>query len=264
MPIIPIVADMAHFNPVNFTEMKAAGIVGVIHKAKQGISVKDPKYTVRMNSADELGLLTGAYDFSTHDNVAMDVADFIKYANLGSKRVAMLDFEDNTQSEMTGDMAWEWLDRVQQITGRAAVMYGGNRIREQIDHQSSKWIDMAKTVRLFQCRYIKGQPADNAALFRAVPPIAPWTGNFLIQYAADGAGPQPHTVSGLQNGADLDAFNGTPEELAAQWSGAAPGAAAPVTAAAAPSIAPSAAPAQSRTDVMMAEIKALLASHGII
>lgn len=215
-----MVADLAHFNPVNFAELKDAGIRGVIHKARQGIGYGDPMYGRRMAAAKTAGLLWGAYDFATGDPVAANATAFLSFANLGAADLAVLDFEDNTASQMSGDQAYEWLDRVAQKLGRAPAIYGGNRIREQIKPDDPKWIDMAKVVRQWQCRYVKLAPADNADLFRIVPPIPPWTATFLIQYTGDGVGPTPHTVPGLQNGADLDAFDGTPDQLAAAWAGA--------------------------------------------
>lgn len=219
--IVPTVADMAHFNPVNFTELKQAGFVGVIHKARQGIAVSDPKYPSRMAAAKTAGLRWGAYDFATHDDVAANVDEFLAYARLSPMDSAWLDFEDNAHSPMSGDQAHEFLDRVTQKIGRPCGIYGGNRIREHINPHDPKWIDMAKVAPLWQCRYIRQQPDNNAELFRVIPPIPPWTKNFLIQYAADGVGPRPHTAPGLQNGADLNAFNGTADELSAQWAGVA-------------------------------------------
>ncbi len=220
MAIIPLVADIAHFNPVNFSELKEAGFVGVIHKARQGVAVGDPKYAARMAAAKNAGLRWGAYDFATHDDVAANVAAFLAYARLDDADSAWLDFEDNAHSQMTGEQAYEFLDRVAQERGRACGIYGGNRIREQVKPHSAKWIDMAAVAPLWQCRYIGSQPADNAELFRRVPPIPPWTSIFLLQYTGDGVGPRPHSAPGLQNGADLNAFNGAAAELAATWSGA--------------------------------------------
>lgn len=223
MPIIPNVADMAHFNPVNFTEIVAAGIWGIIHKARQGIGYGDPMYARRQSAAQEAGVLWGAYDFATQDDPVANAEAFLAYASLGPNDAAVLDFEDNVHSQMTADQAWIWLDHVAQKTGRAPMLYGGNRPREQIDHQAAKWIDMAKTVRLWQCRYIHSQPDDNAALFKAIAPIPPWTENFGIQYTGDGVGPRPHTVTGLENGADLNVFmpRATKSVLLAAWPGAA-------------------------------------------
>jgi lysozyme len=219
MPIVPAVADMNHANSVNFTDLAAAGIWGVIHKARQGTGYGDPAYLARQSLAKGAGLLWGAYDFATGDNVASNVGDFLAYAKLGPQDSAWLDFEDNTESEMSGDQAYEFLDRVSQELGRACGIYGGNRIREQIDPQSAKWIEMAKVAPLWQCRYINSQPPDVGSLFKAIPPLPPWTVNTLIQFTGDGVGPMPHTVQGLENGADLNAFNGSRDQLKATWPG---------------------------------------------
>ena len=121
MAIVPLVADVAHFNPVNFSELKAAGFVGVIHKARQGIAVGDPKYVARMAAARDAGLRWGAYDFATHDDVAANVAAFLDYARLDDADSAWLDFEDNAHSQMTDEQAYEFLDRVAQKRGRPAA-----------------------------------------------------------------------------------------------------------------------------------------------
>jgi GH25 family lysozyme M1 (1,4-beta-N-acetylmuramidase) len=157
--------------------------------------------------------------YATHDNVAANVTAFLATAAPGPQTGLWLDFEDNTQSQMTGDQAYEFLDRVNEQTGRACGIYGGNRIRQQIDPQAAKWIDMAKIAPLWQARYINGQPTDNDKLFAAIRPIPPWTANTFIQYTGDGAGPKPHTVQGLENGADLNVFRGTRDQLAAIWPG---------------------------------------------
>ena len=133
--------------------------------------------------------------------------------------LAALDFEDNSQSEMSANQAYEFLDRVNQARGTACVLYGGNRVREQIDPQQAKWVDMSKVTPLWQCRYIGLQPSDNEELFKSISPIPPWTSNFLLQYTGDGLGPLPHSVPGLENGADLNAFNGDREALTKAWPG---------------------------------------------
>jgi hypothetical protein len=43
----------------------------------------------------------------------------------------------------------------------------------------------------------------------------------LLQYTGDGVGPLPHTAPGLENGADLNAFDGTDDALRAAWAGGA-------------------------------------------
>lgn len=224
MPIIPVVADMNHANSVNFTKIKAAGIWGIIHKARQGIGFGDPAYASRRAAAEQLGLLWGAYDFATHDNVAENVKDFLDTAKPYANTLMALDFEDNTKSEMTGAQALEFLDRVNQTLGRATWLYGGNRIREQIDHQDARWIDAAEVTPLWLCQYKSGISRNGALglgdLDKRINVPPPWRAYKLLQYTGDGVGPLPHTVPGLEDGADLNAFHGNRDDLAAIWPGA--------------------------------------------
>jgi lysozyme len=219
MSIEPVIVDLYHGNSVNFAKLKAAGIWGVIHKAAQGVRLRDWAYASRRAIAEQLGFLWGAYDFSTGDNVQDNVKEFIQAANPGPQTSMWLDFENNVASEMSADQAYEFLDTVSQKLGRACGIYGGNRIREKIPQHDPRWIDMAKVTPLWQARYIRGQPADTAALFKAIPPIPPWTANTFIQYTGDGVGPTPHLVAGLEDGADLNVFNGSHDQLVQIWAG---------------------------------------------
>jgi hypothetical protein len=64
---INAVVDLSHYQtPVDFSRIKAAGIVGVIHKASQRTSYPDPSYAIRMPQAINAGLLWGAYHFGTN------------------------------------------------------------------------------------------------------------------------------------------------------------------------------------------------------
>lgn len=217
--ISPVVCDLYHGNPVDFAKLANAGIWGVIHKARQGIPISDASYGARMEQAKAAGLLWAAYDFGINDDIATDAAQFLAFARLSDADGAWLDFERNPSAQMSGDQAFEFLDRVAQKLGRACGIYGGDQIRAQIKPDDPKWIDMAQVSSLWQCRYIGLTPADNDELFKLIKPIPPWTKNTFIQYTGDGHGPPPHTVPGLQNGADLDAFLGTREQLAQIWAG---------------------------------------------
>ena len=60
----PLVIDIYHGDPVqDFARVKAAGIVGVIHKASQGGAVVDQSYASRRKLALAAGLKWGAYHF---------------------------------------------------------------------------------------------------------------------------------------------------------------------------------------------------------
>ena len=81
--ITPIVADIAHFNPVNFSAVKQSGIVGIIHKATQGVGMTDQMYARRRFTALSVELLWGAYSFATGDDPAAHARHFLSVAEPG-------------------------------------------------------------------------------------------------------------------------------------------------------------------------------------
>lgn len=220
MPIVPVVADMNHNNPVNFAALASAGFVGVILKARQGLGFEDPAFRSRRDLARAAGLKVGAYDFATHDVVADNVKAFLDTTGLDAEMSYWLDFEDNGRSNMTGEQAAEFLDRVDQAIGRACGIYGGNRIREQITDTDQADVDWWALHPLWLCQYKDDPALRNADLATLKPHIhvpAQWKTWFLLQYAADGHGPMPRGAPGVENGADLNAYDGTPDELRAAW-----------------------------------------------
>lgn len=66
------VVDLSHYNdPVNFVEAVAGGILGVVHKATEGLTNIDLKYAERRPLAQAAGLLWGAYHLGhSQDGVA--------------------------------------------------------------------------------------------------------------------------------------------------------------------------------------------------
>jgi hypothetical protein len=88
---------------------------------------------------------------------------------------------------------------------------------------SSADVDWWRLHPLWLCRYRLGiAPASYAELLAHLGPMPhPWSAPTLVQYTGDGVGPPPHTVPGLERGADLNVFGGTRDQLAAVWGGAA-------------------------------------------
>jgi lysozyme len=211
--------DCNHNNALDFDKLATWAWAGVF-KANQGLGFTDPLFKTRRAMAEARGMLVGAYDFATGDPVAANVDRFWATVDPGPQTNLVLDFEDLPKGAMTGDQAYEWLDRVNQRSGRASTIYGGNRIVEHIDHQAAKWVDMAKVVRLWLCQYKNVQAVAIADLNRFIKVPAPWTKWTYLQYAADGAGPQPHTMPGVENNADLNVFDGDKAAFTASWAGA--------------------------------------------
>jgi lysozyme len=91
-----VVIDLSHFNEVtSFSTVKSDGIVGVIHKATEGVRDVDPKYLARRGEALAAGLWWGAYHFATGDDAAVQADVFLTAVAPGPTDLIVLDFEQN-------------------------------------------------------------------------------------------------------------------------------------------------------------------------
>ncbi|WP_454629505.1 glycoside hydrolase family 25 protein [Bradyrhizobium cenepequi] len=206
--IQPRVVDISHHNKVtDLKDTAAAGIWGVIHKASQGQSYRDPDYASRREQARAAGLLWGAYHFNDGTNVAGQVENLLKAAAPDEGTLLVLDFEDNPKSNMSVQQAVQFLRLLEQKTGRKGAIYSGNRLKENIAKLSSADRVYICSHRLWLCQYGP----------RAVLP-AGFTEYWLWQYTGDGIGPEPHSVAGIAGtGIDLNAYQGDLAKLTEEW-----------------------------------------------
>jgi lysozyme len=210
--MILYIADMNHANPVNFGRMAKAGVVGVIHKATQGVGFTDEAYQVRRAMAVGAGLLWGAYDFNMSDNIPEDVKKFVSVAQPDAHTIMALDYERNPKSEMTFSQALDFMEELDQQLGRVGWLYGGDKIKRDIIQATQAQRDFLAQHPFWGCEYgprwknwdDNGQPL-------------PWPAPTFWQYTGDGVGPGPHTFDGLEQGADLSSFNGTLDQLKQGW-----------------------------------------------
>lgn len=202
---INVLADISHHNGnVDLVKAKAAGLVGVIHKATQGTGMVDNTYQGNRQKALAAGLLWGAYHFGTSGDGAAQADFFLKTAAPDSRTLLVLDYEPNQNSTMTLDQARAFVSRVNQVTGRFPGLYSGSLIKEQL---GGKPVDPI----LSQCFLWLAQ-------YAAAPTNIPatWQTWTLWQYTDGQSGPQPHAVDGIGN-CDRDQFNGTIEALQKLW-----------------------------------------------
>jgi GH25 family lysozyme M1 (1,4-beta-N-acetylmuramidase) len=216
--LTPVMFDCNHDNDIDWDAV-ATWAWGCSLKVAQGLGMTDHTFASRRAEAEKRGILVGGYDFSTDDDVAANVTRYLGLLSPGPQTQAELDFEDLARHAMSGDQAWEWLDRVNQRMGRAATLYGGNRIREHIRSQDKKWIDMAAVTPLWLCQYKNVQADTLNELDRHISVPPPWKRWTYLQYAADGAGPAPHKMPGVENKADLNVYRGDRAAFAAGWPG---------------------------------------------
>jgi len=208
------VADMGSQNPVDFGKLAHTECVGVIHRATRSNEQTDPLYHQRRDLALGVGLKWGAYAFNTGEKVATQATRFLSFVSPEPQTSCWLDLERNPggTGQMTLGMVIEFLDRVDQAIGRRCGLYSGDVIKSLAPQASAAVREFLAAHPLWGCEY--GPRWRN---IDANGETLPWPKPFLWQYTGDDIGPLPHTLDGLESGADLSLFNGTAEQLRATW-----------------------------------------------
>ena len=194
-----VVIDLSHYNTItSFTEIKSAGIVGIIHKATQATNWIDSTYAERKQQALDAGLWWGAYHFGTNEDGAAQAQYFLSKVNPGPNDLLALDFEENPHSQMTIAQAEQFVTEVFNQTGRYPGFYS--------DALAGKMLGNNKSAVLANCWFWRAQYGASAPI---VPPTWPtWT---MWQYTQSGP------VSGISAPCDRDTFNGTMDQLSQLW-----------------------------------------------
>jgi lysozyme len=207
--MIDSVIDVSHFDgSPDWTKVRAAGIQGVVHKATQGKTYVDPTFATARVTVPAAGLLWGAYHFGTGDEPGKEQAQFfLDTVKPDAQTVCAIDFETNpTGTQMTLPEMLDWINTVEQATGRWPIVYGG---------KSLLFTDIASTPEptLAKCPLWIAQYTTAPAPANIPPQV--WQTWTLWQYTETG------TVDGITVDVDRERFNGTADELTAWWSGTA-------------------------------------------
>lgn len=111
---INVIVDLSHWNQnVNFKLAKEDGIIGVIHKATQGLKYVDPKYAERRKKAEDLGPLWGAYHFGIGKNGRDQADHFLDTVGKTKSTILALDIEENRNGKnITPKQAEDFIDRI--------------------------------------------------------------------------------------------------------------------------------------------------------
>jgi lysozyme len=122
------IIDISHNVRVSdFSQVRKANILAVIHKTTEGGDWIDPSYAPRRVEAESNGLLWGAYHFGTRQYSGVRQAQtFLAAARPTQRTLLALDFEYNDlnpNNSMTLPQAEEFVRVVQQATGRLPVVY---------------------------------------------------------------------------------------------------------------------------------------------
>lgn len=208
------VADMGSQNTVDVGKLAASGCVGLIHRATRSNEKDDPLYHPRRSLWRAAGGKWGGYAFNTGEDAKTQTDRFLGFAKFEADESAWLDLERNPSGtgQMTLAMVTEFLDLVDQALGRRCGLYSGDVIKTIITRATDTQRDFLALHPLWGCEYgprWKNVDANGHPL--------PWAKTFLDQFTGDGIGPEPHTLDGLEDGADLSVFAGTADELRTAW-----------------------------------------------
>lgn len=209
----PRVVDIYHGDAVGSAGFKPAadaGVWGIIHKASESNGYTDSLYAARRKLAAEAGMLWGAYHFNSGADVDSQIDRFFHSAQPDDKTLMVLDYEDKPSSQMSIQQAVEFLHKGEEKLGRKLAIYSGNRLKEQIGKLGAEDLAYVTSHRLWVCQY--GPVAKLPKGFSKY---------FLWQYTGDGVGNGPHYVPGISvpggKGIDLNVYDGTKEQLTAEW-----------------------------------------------
>jgi lysozyme len=205
MPEINRVIDLSHHNQnLDFSQIKTAGdILGIIHKATQGVKYIDPTYQPHSIAALSVNLLWGAYHFGTDSDGVDQAQHFLDVVRPDNQTLMVLDFESNPQGpSMSLEEARSFVTHIHDVTGIWPGLYSGHYIKQLLGTASDPI--------LANCWFWLAQYGPTAV----VPPN--WNTWTMWQYTDGAAGPNPHNVPGAGL-CDRDRFNGDGVGLTRLW-----------------------------------------------
>lgn len=207
--------DISRWNwsrSIDFDRVFASGVKGVVAKATEGASWRDPMFANAAREVLKRGKRFGAYHFITKAQTpAKQVAHFISTVNAvvpqnlrGGLFLAM-DWEDYGANEATPAQAEEFLRLLDEEAKRLCWVYGGNTLREGIRGVQTFW----GAHPLWHCQYPKTPSATTKLNVQAS-----WKGRGpdMWQYSATGR------VAGIAGVVDLNEWRGR-ENFDDLWAG---------------------------------------------
>jgi len=194
-----VAIDISHWqpDPVDFAKVKAAGIIGVIHKATEGTGTVDDKLFSRANKAMQAGLKWSTYHFLRPGSLPQQMDFYLNTIDPVEGERVCLDYED--QGVHIGDLEYCVNYLLSKRPDLQITIYSGHVLKEQLGSHDSPVL--AKTS-LWLAQY-SSTPSW---------PTQVWPQWTLWQYT------DKASVPGITGAVDGDRFNGSRENCAA-WFG---------------------------------------------
>lgn len=140
----PKVVDLYHGNIVtDLIAAKEAGILGVIHKATEGLTFVDSKLKARHFLTTEAGLAWGVYHFLRPGDPSAQASHFLATTTQlrGPQTLVAVDYEDAAVS--LADLC-TFMRIVEAMTGQRPVLYAGNVLKEALGGKPDAYLSSAR------------------------------------------------------------------------------------------------------------------------
>ena len=205
-PTAPLILDCYHANGIDWNLLATEPrVVAIIHKATTGSKKIDPQYHARRQEAASRGYLWGSYHLGLHGNPEKQADYYLKHAKPAANELVALDLEDVTSRKfMNAAEAIRFIKRVKQRIGRYPVLYVNSRSARLITerHQHPVFTNTP----LWYANF-------SGSLDRF--PRGLWPSYTLWQFSSEILTQQ--AIPGTAYDMDVNVFNGTMDDLKAQW-----------------------------------------------
>ena len=192
----PSCIDISHWQGFpDFTEVRKAGVVAMIHKATEGTSYIDPNRATNINRAMQAGIACCTYHWLSPGNAAEQMAHYAKTIDPVPGERMVIDYEEDgcTLSDLK-EAVQALLDDPR---GLQVTVYSGHLLKEQLGDKYDGYL--AETTDLWLAQYTSGEPSWPDGTYPT------WT---LWQYSETGE------IDGIDDAhVDLNRFNGSDREL---------------------------------------------------
>src|SRR5438105_13651083 len=89
------IIDISHYNNISdFDKIKDDGIIGIFHKATEGLGLIDAKYLKRKSILIQKGFLFGSYHYIKQNGIE-EAKQFLEVVNHIDNELLVLDYEVN-------------------------------------------------------------------------------------------------------------------------------------------------------------------------
>lgn len=209
-----IIIDAFYMNELDIDKIKSdSRVVGLIHKATEGVNTVDPKFTERQKGAYKNHMLFGAYHLGTNADPKEQADLFLQTVNDNENTLLVLNLQRDADDAMTPEGAEEFITYVYESTGKYPVVHVNDKMFKDITSKYDESSVFAKCLLWYE-RLRKELPLES--LKNSV-----WSDYFLWQFSSklncNKNGECLYNVPGTKYDIDVSVFADDRNALSYVW-----------------------------------------------